>query len=465
MVAEQRLPQHRGGCADKGPGPAPSNSITTMMHPHPQQQHYHHHPPLMKPKYPLSAYNLYFQLERQRILDGTDGLDLPITAVELQQVSAQHKRKGKRSHRKSHGKISFRDLARTVAARWKELSHETRQVLEEQATVEKEDYAQQLKTWKLWTGQQPQEEQEQSATNGVTSTSRPLPELPEPVSSCSSSLTCPSFSLSCHPSRKEQPPQTPSDDDASSTTPRQPDKKKKKKKKAMNDTHQAHIVEEPEACTSSGTSRETKKKNNTTTPLSDIVVSPPSPMVQSFVGPPFPFYPQFNYHHLAQQPCSSADLVPLGCDMNCSSSSRYAFLWEPSSFDNAYHYHHHSNTSPASVVCPTGSPPPPRPTTTTTTTRNNKPSHSSIRSVSWTTTDQQEHNTNRGLDEPTPPTGAGMANAQWWCLDVEPTPTLDLADIPTVSEDWDMLSIMDSSDLDGLFDPEEKDDDEAPPLE
>ncbi|KAL7573332.1 hypothetical protein ACA910_011695 [Epithemia clementina (nom. ined.)] len=101
----------------------------------------------MKPKHALSAYNLYFQLERKRILDGTDSLGLPITIEDLKQVSDEHKKKGKRVHRKTHGKIGFRELARTVANRWKKLDEDTRRVLDQQALEERNEHVKLSKEW------------------------------------------------------------------------------------------------------------------------------------------------------------------------------------------------------------------------------------------------------------------------------------------------------------------------------
>ncbi|KAL7573326.1 hypothetical protein ACA910_011689 [Epithemia clementina (nom. ined.)] len=103
--------------------------------------------PTSKPKSPLSAYNLFFQLERKRILDGTDFLGLAITLEDLKHVRDEHKRKGKRVHRKTHGKISFRELARTVANRWKQLDENTRKLLDQQALEERNEHAKLNKEW------------------------------------------------------------------------------------------------------------------------------------------------------------------------------------------------------------------------------------------------------------------------------------------------------------------------------
>mmetsp|Transcript_14426 Transcript_14426/g.31492 ORF Transcript_14426/g.31492 Transcript_14426/m.31492 type:complete len:316 (-) Transcript_14426:176-1123(-) len=101
-----------------------------------------------KPKSPLSAYNLFFQLERKRIINETDHLNLPVTREDLRDVIQAHKAKGKRPHRKSHGKIGFRELARTVAQRWKKISPEVKALLEREAQIEKEQHIQELKEWK-----------------------------------------------------------------------------------------------------------------------------------------------------------------------------------------------------------------------------------------------------------------------------------------------------------------------------
>jgi hypothetical protein len=99
-----------------------------------------------KPKRPLSAYNLFFQLERERLVSGD-----PEKNVLLEDISAvcdQHKqKKAKRKHRKTHGKIGFADLARTIAARWRNLKPQTKSMYEGCASTEKARYQKEVAVW------------------------------------------------------------------------------------------------------------------------------------------------------------------------------------------------------------------------------------------------------------------------------------------------------------------------------
>lgn len=85
--------------------------------------------PKDKPKRPLSSYNLFFKDERGKILRETP------------------ERPGGKP-RRSHGKIGFADLARSIAANWKAIEPESRAHFDALAAKDKERYRTEMDVWK-----------------------------------------------------------------------------------------------------------------------------------------------------------------------------------------------------------------------------------------------------------------------------------------------------------------------------
>lgn len=87
-----------------------------------------------KPKRPLSAYNLFFQHERRVILEG-------ITS------DPQASHPGSKP-RRSHGKIGFAALARTIAAKWKTIDEATLAHYEQLVMQQKKVYNEKMRRFK-----------------------------------------------------------------------------------------------------------------------------------------------------------------------------------------------------------------------------------------------------------------------------------------------------------------------------
>ncbi|GFH53572.1 hypothetical protein CTEN210_10048 [Chaetoceros tenuissimus] len=96
------------------------------------------------PKRPLSAYNIFFKEERQRMLQSLPSMDNGPTSNSSSKSSRRRRRKGRDQ---PHGKISFENLAKTIGSRWRELGSAERKKFEILAAKDTERYTEEMKVF------------------------------------------------------------------------------------------------------------------------------------------------------------------------------------------------------------------------------------------------------------------------------------------------------------------------------
>ncbi|GAX12414.1 hypothetical protein FisN_2Hh245 [Fistulifera solaris] len=107
--------------------------------------------PADHPKRPLSAYNLFFQWGRERLLAGESLI--PLQQADIDRIDVDTRRHAKRRHRREHGVIGFTELAKMLGTKWKELDPESKEMFQRRADVEKIRYEKAVSLYKAEKGE------------------------------------------------------------------------------------------------------------------------------------------------------------------------------------------------------------------------------------------------------------------------------------------------------------------------
>jgi hypothetical protein len=102
------------------------------------------------PRRPMTSYNIFFLLERERIISGSP--ERKYTAEDAHNIVALQQWKDiyyKRKHRKSHGIISFKDLSIVAAANWRRLDAASSQIFYDCAERERSRHAKELHSCRI----------------------------------------------------------------------------------------------------------------------------------------------------------------------------------------------------------------------------------------------------------------------------------------------------------------------------
>lgn len=106
--------------------------------------------PKDKPMRPLSAYNMFFQNQRERIVAGKEGDPTPeeIESSVLKMLKSKTRGPKRRQDRITHNQISFGDLARKIAANWKTINPKCKAIYDHYAAKERVRYKKEVVLWK-----------------------------------------------------------------------------------------------------------------------------------------------------------------------------------------------------------------------------------------------------------------------------------------------------------------------------
>lgn len=106
-------------------------------------------------KRPLSAYNIYFKVQRFLLINDRPDIQSPDEADEILREADQvlelskntdTNTKRKRLHRKTHGKIGFSEMGKTIGLRWKACHVEMKRHFEKLAREEKKKQIRDIKS-------------------------------------------------------------------------------------------------------------------------------------------------------------------------------------------------------------------------------------------------------------------------------------------------------------------------------
>ena len=167
-----------------------------------------------KPMRPLTAYHIYFQIEREYIIQSMDGDDteksMNDNKIYLDYVPERYRniklspqwyfgpgKRQKRKHRKQHGKIGFLELSRMISERWAKLEEsdpEVKKFVHKVAKQELEEYQREMKTYKDLI------KRRAAAACSSTSKKRKQPEMQQEMYSMPTSQ----MDMACYPTNSHQ---------------------------------------------------------------------------------------------------------------------------------------------------------------------------------------------------------------------------------------------------------------------